>query len=494
MRILLDTNIFIPLEDSSIGMNGAIAELNRLTVSKHQLLIHPGTAIDLFRDKNEDRKQKILSRLHKYSQLESPPIFLEGEEEPLFGCPKKENDSIDNLILLAVHKNCVHWLITQDEGIHRKAKRIGAQERVLTVDQAITVLATSESQTLKLYPSVQDVPCYTLELKNPFFDSLREAYNGFDDWYIEKCSKTGRRAWICTSNNDIHAICIYNIEKNPIVTTENKGLPGLVLKLCTFKVLKRGYKIGELLLKQAFNYATDNDIDNIYVTVEPNKHGMLEDLFYDFGFYLYGIECKGRDNVFVKNFPKNFPVNNLLPLEYSIKFFPKLKISNNSVYLVPIKPQYHDILFPEKSRQNDLFRDEISSAGNTIKKAYLCNSKSNSIKAGDVLFFYRTEDEKAITSYGIVDQFYIENDPEKIFQWVSKRTVYSFAEIQKMRGKQTKIILFRLIGHLQKNIYFNKLKSMDIVSGPIQSITKINKQKTINIINEANLSNCILSN
>jgi rRNA-processing protein FCF1 len=493
MRILLDTNIFIPLEDSSIDIDDAIAELNRLASSKHQLLVHPGTAIDLCRDKNEDRKQKILARLNKYSQLESAPIFLEGEEESLLGSPKKDNDSIDNLILLAVYKNCVHWLITQDEGIHKKAKRIGAQERVLTVDQAITVLAKVEYPALKLYPSIKDVPCHSLNLKNPFFDSLREAYDGFDGWFVEKCSKTGRKAWVCANDNEIHAICIYNIERDPIVTVENKGLPGEALKLCTFKVLKRGYKIGELLLKQAFSYAVKNNIDCIYVTVEPHKHGLLEELFYDFGFDLYGIDCKGRDNVFVKTFPKFFQNNDLGSLEYAIRFFPKIKISNSSVYLVPIKPHYHDILFPEISRQNDLFRDDISSAGNTIKKAYLCNSNSSSIKAGDVLFFYRTEDEKSITSYGIVDQFYIENDPDKIFQWVSKRTVYSFSEIQNMRGKKTKIILFRQVDHLQNYINFNKLKSMNIVSGPIQSITKISKQKTVDIINEANLGGCILS-
>jgi rRNA-processing protein FCF1 len=493
MRILLDTNILIPLEDSSIDLDYAIAELNRLASSKHQLLVHHGTAIDLRRDKNEDRKSKILARLNKYSQLESAPVFLEGEEEGLFGSPKRGNDRIDNLILLAVYKNCVHWLITQDEGIHKKAKRIGAQERVLTVDQAITVLEKEASPTLKLYPAVKDVPCHSLNLTDPFFNSLRDAYDGFDDWFVEKCSKTGRKAWLCTNDNEIHAICIYNIEHNPIVTIENKGLPGEALKLCTFKVMKRGYKIGELLLKQAFSYAVKNSIDWIYVTVEPHKHGMLEELFFDFGFELYGRDCKGRDNVFVKNFPKIFPHNDLGPLEYAIKFFPKIKISNNSVYLVPIKPLYHDILFPEISRQNDLFRDDISSAGNTIKKAYLCNSNSKSIKAGDVLFFYRTEDEKSITSYGIVDQFYIENDPDKIFQWVSKRTVYSFSEIQNMKGKQTKIILFRLVDHLQNNINFNKLKSMNIVSGPIQSITKISKQKTIDIINEANLSDSVLS-
>lgn len=495
MRILLDTNIFIPLEDSSIDIDEALTELNRMISGKHQLLVHPATATDLANDKDKDRRKKILARLNKYPKLESPPTFSEGEEEALMGMPKKENDQVDNLILLAVHKNCVHWLVTRDEGIHKKANRLGEQERVLTVDQAISALSKSDTKELSLYPSIKNVLCHTLDLKNAFFDSLRESYD-FDKWFIEKCSKPGRYAWICADDTDIHAICIYKMENSPILTIERKGLQGNILKICTFKVIKRGYKIGELLLKQAFNYAIENRIDHVYVTIEPDKYELLEELFNDFGFYIYGVDVKGRDNVFVKDFPKTFPINDNNPLEYAIKYFPLLKISSNSVYIIPIQPNFHEILFPELKNkiQLDLFDDEPSSAGNTIKKAYLCNANTKSIKPGDILFFYRTEDDKAITSYGIVDQFYIESDPEKIFQWVSKRTVYSYDEIMEMNGKNIKIILFRLVGHLESHIGFEKLKHIKVITGSIQSVTQITDYKIKNIIDEAKLNDCILSN
>ncbi|NOT83283.1 MAG: N-acetyltransferase [Methylococcaceae bacterium] len=493
MRILLDTNIFIPLEDSSIDIDHTLAELSRISSGKHQFLVHPATVDDINRDKDENRKLKILARLNKYPKLESPPAFKnEMEEEHLFGVQKKDNDRVDNLILLAIHNNCVHWLITQDQGIHKKSKIIGEQERVLTVAQAIAALSKFNLQESKLYPSIKDVPCHTLDIKNVFFDSLRESYN-FDDWFNNKCAKTGRKTWICSEGKEIHAICIYNLEVNPIITLENKGLLGKALKLCTFKVEKRGYKIGELLLKQAFSYAVENKIDYIYLTIEPGKHGLLEELFLDFGFHLFGLDDKGRDNVFVKDFPNTFPRNDDKPLEYAIKYFPKIKICENSVYLIPIKPKYHEILFPELAKQNDMFVDENPSAGNTIKKAYLCNANSRSIKPGDVIFLYRSEDYQAITSYGIVDQFYIESDPEKIIQWVSKRTVYSYKEIEKMAGKDIKIILFRLVAHLMKPLDLHRLKQLDVVSGAIQSITKINKTKARYIINEAELNDSVLS-
>lgn len=492
MRILLDTNIFIPLEDSSINIDERLVELNRIVSGNHQLLIHPATIFDLERDKNKERREKIIPRLKKYLQLESPPSFDEGEEELLMGNPKKDNDHIDNLILLALKRNCVHWLITEDTGIHNKAKSIGEQERVLGVEQAINALRVDDSGS-NIYPNIEDIYCYEIsnDINNLFFDSLRKAYD-FNTWFNEKCARAARKTWICRERNDIHAICIYKEEIRPIVTTDNKILQGKVLKLCTFKVAKYGYKIGELLLKQAFTYAIDKKIDYVYVTVEPNKHKQLEELFSDFGFYYYGIDTNARDSVFVKEFPKNFPETNDSPLEYAIKYFPLIKISKNSVYIVPIIPHFHKILFPELNNQSDLFTG-INSAGNTIKKAYLCHASTNSIKQGDILFFYKSKDEMAITSYGIVDQFHIENDSDNILKWVGKRTVYPDKDIKKMACKEVKVILFRLIGHLDNYISFEKLTKQKIVNGSIQSITKIPNEKVKEIIYEAKLNNRVLS-
>lgn len=494
MRILLDTNIFIPLEDSALDLDEKIAELNRLVSGKHQLLIHPATLLDLNRDKDLERSGKIKSRLAKYHELLSPPDLDKDLEIQLFGEPKKENDTVDNLILYALKSNCVHWLVTEDGGIHKKAKKIGEEERVLTVEQAITILAKQDSEELNLFPNIQDVPCYTIDLSNDFFDSLREGYDGFDDWFNNKCAKADRHAWVWLENEEIQAICIYKVEDSPIVNFEKQGLPGKALKLCTFKVSKLGNKIGELLLKQAFNYAIENQFDYVYATVEPIQHKFLEDLLKDYGFYQYGIDGEGRDYVYVKDFPKTPPNTNDEPLEYAIRYYPYIKIKDNDVYLVPIKPQYHSVLFPEIEPQPDLFGLSTSSAGNAIKQAYLCKSPVKNIKPGDILFFYRTQDEKAITTYGVVDHFYIEREPEKILQWVSKRTVFTYEEIQEMAGSDVKVILFRFIRHLNNNVSFKRLKEIDVVKGPIQSITKLNKEKVGLLLHETRVDDSTLFN
>jgi rRNA-processing protein FCF1 len=496
MRILIDTNIIIPLEDSRVNIDEKLAKLNRQASGKHQLLIHPESYKDIQRDKNEERKHSMLLRLGKYLQLESPPVLINEEENHLFGAPKKENDYVDNRILYSLYKHCVHWLITEDEGIHRKAKKLGLGERVFTVEQVIGTLDKLDGTKVNLFPNISDVACHTIDLKNKFFDSLREGYSGFNDWFNKKCCQDGRRAWICQNGEDLYAICIYKREFNEVVTLDGISLSGGLLKICTFKVALRGYKIGELLLKQCFTYASDNNLKYAYVTVDPSDHGLLRELLIDFGFSKIGLHLDGRDEVFVKEFPKPPLKTEDGPLEYAIKYFPTIKLLNNATYLVPIKPQYHSILFPEIQEQQDLFLGESNSAGNAIKQAYLCKTPNKSIKPGDILFFYRTQDSMSITSYGIVEQFEIEHEEEKIFQWVAKRTVYSYDEISSMvhEGKAIKVILFRLVGHFKIPVSYQRLKDLSVISAPIQSVISTTQENTKLIFKEAELDDCFISN
>jgi rRNA-processing protein FCF1 len=499
MRILIDTNIFIPLEDSNVDLDTKIAELCRLVSAKHELLLHPATIDDIQRDSNHARRDRTLARIHRYPLLESPPVFAPGEEVALLSEPKNANDAVDNIILLALHKNCVNWLISQDDGLHKKAKSLGQEERVLTVEQAVVSLSQMDSRELLLYPTIDDVPCHSISLKDQFFDSLRDGYGDtdFDKWFIEKCQQGGRRAWVSGSAGNIDAICIYKIENDPRATIDDRCIRGAVLKLCTFKVVKRGYKIGELLLKQAFGYAFDNHLGHVYVTVEPGKHEMLVELFEDFGFEYFGIDEKGRDSVYIKQIPVSAPVEILNALDYAVKYYPYVSLRQCAAYLVPIAPGFHSILFPEIAVQADFIESPRLSAGNAIKQAYLCNSNCKSIRPGDLLFFYRTHDYMAITSYGVVDQFYIENDSATILQWVSKRTVFSGEDIRVMAENSkngVKVILFRLMGHCNNDVEYAKLLRMSIIKGPIQSITRISDDAVTSIVNEAGINDRFLPN
>lgn len=95
MNILLDTNIIIPLEDTSRVLDTPFAELRKLSAEqKHCLYIHPIQLLDISRDKNEERKNIVKSRLAQYIQIENPPILSEKECTELGLRQANENDKV----------------------------------------------------------------------------------------------------------------------------------------------------------------------------------------------------------------------------------------------------------------------------------------------------------------------------------------------------------------------------------------------------------------
>jgi predicted nucleic acid-binding protein len=122
MRILLDTNIIIPLEDSSKTPGESFSELVRLANANNlQLIVYPASLEDIQRDGDGQRRKISLSRVRKYPFLENPPIPDASELERLELKQEDENDRVDNQILYSIYKDAANILMTEDRGLHRKA-------------------------------------------------------------------------------------------------------------------------------------------------------------------------------------------------------------------------------------------------------------------------------------------------------------------------------------------------------------------------------------
>ncbi|MDO8442351.1 MAG: N-acetyltransferase [Polaromonas sp.] len=473
LRFLLDTNILLPLQDSLLVLEPSLAKFIRLAnVGGHQLLYHPASKVDIERDKDVQRRERTLARFKQYTRLEGVP------SSPRNTAQTSANEACDNDIFHALECSAVHALVTEDKGIHTKARQAGLGHRVYNIQTAEDWLRRLHEPSEVRLPNIEDVPMYGLtnQLDSTLFDSLRASYDtpqrSFNTWFHEK-AQTGRKAWIARNDQGVaEAICIYAPQTDEIINNNQDRLQGLSLKLCTFKVGEqiRGRKIGELFLKAAFRFASENRCENIFVHTSPEQVYLLE-LLADFGFEQHGVY--GADIMLVKPHPIAAPVSNLPALEYARLYFPHFRHDANvQKFLVPIQPQYHQILFPDLSRQAQLFGGN-STAGNAIKQAYLCKAATTQVQPGDVVLFYRTEDEKAVTTFGIVERYEVHDSAANIMQLVSRRTVYSQKEIEAMSGTPTKVMLFRLAGHLTTPVTYSSLRHEGIVSGPIQSIIKI---------------------
>lgn len=496
MRFILDTNIIIPLEDSSKILEAPLSHfIKSAALSGHTLMYHPATVRDIQRDLNQIRKEISLSRLNKYIQLEGHSNNKDDIDH-LFGYSNTDNDACDNEILYALYCNCADFLISEDIGIHRKAKRFGISDRVLYIQQARNLFGIDAKSDNITFPGISNKFLSEIDPNNNFFDSLRSSYSGFNHWF-EKSQRSGRKAWIISDESNIGAIIIYKEEESPIVTDDSKGLKGKSLKLCTFKVgeLCQGRKFGELLLKKSFNYAFEGNYDWIYLTIREDSQLHLIELLGNFGFETFGkcLQLNGEYDLVLAKPMKPVTAELYDTLDFTKKYYPWFTIKQNTqAYVVPIQPRYHLQLFPEIQVQPSLFENSIT-AGNAINQAYLSNSKIKSINSGDVLLFYRSGDTKGITSIGIIEKCERTRDSKIVIQLTRKRTIYSENDIDKICEKDTLVILFKVICHFEAAISSKSLADIGII-GAIQTIRRISRIHLEHILKEYRVKNYFHSN
>ncbi|TFH40961.1 MAG: hypothetical protein E4G94_08705, partial [ANME-2 cluster archaeon] len=456
MRILIDTNIFIGRENDHVLSDELQALLKILNSKQIEILIHPKSFEEIKRDSNISRKRIALSKLNTYPILEhSPDQNKDDDFLNAVGIPSKINDEIDNEILYSVYRDAVDFLITEDKGIHKKSIQLDISDRVLCVDEGIDVFGKEllKEEVVKP-PALKEDAVHNLDLSDPIFESLKKEYgeSEFSEWF-RKSSREGRKCWVhYRIDGSIGALLIRKIENEPIKS--NPSLPAKKrLKIATLKVTHVGYKIGELFVKLAIDYAIKNNIDEIYLTHFTNPdNDNLVDLITEYGFYKAAIKDDGEE-IFVKELlADKDKIASMHPLEISNMFYPSLYDGDEvNKFVVPIRPEYHQRLFTDyKGRQTSLLEhaDEFIVEGNTIKKAYLSSSRIRNLTSGDILLFYRTVDSE-ITSLGVVERvLYGLQDKDEILRNVRKRTVYSMEEIEKMAKKPTLVILFKWHFHL----------------------------------------------
>lgn len=486
LRFLLDTNVLIPLQDSMLTLQPSLTNFVRLcNAHGHQLLYHQASVDDIQRDANVERRDRTLARLLQYTKLQARP------ECPWNTQDTSINDACDNEILYALEQNAAHALVTEDQKIHRKAQELGLGSRVYFIQSADDWLKRLHEPAAAQLPNIDDVELHALtaQLQSPFFDSIRADYPEFDDWFRRKAME-GRRAWIYrdTPGQNAAAICIYAIQTNVPITDDGQVLQGDSLKLCTFKVgdAVRGRKVGELFLRAAFAYATQHKCSSIFLHANEVQQQHLKSLIEDFGFGFAG--SYKNDGVYVKSHPIQAPAIQLEAFEYAKRFYPHY-LSGEEVqkYLVPIQPQFHDILFPDYQRPGNALPHPHPRrhVGNAIKLAYLCHTPNKRPKPGDVVLFYRSRDLKAVTTLGIVERYVASTSADEIARIVSRRTVYSVQQIEQLAQSETKVMLFRLIQHFDEPITYAELRRLRVVKGAPQSIMVISDESFSRILNTA---------
>ncbi|PCJ17846.1 MAG: N-acetyltransferase [Candidatus Cloacimonadota bacterium] len=244
-----------------------------------------------------------------------------------------------------------------------------------------------------------------INIKDSFFDSLKEDYEEFESWFKKKSDK---EAFIFESESDLLAFLYLKVESEEVTDIEPNLPKKNRLKIGTFKIEPHGTRLGERFIKKMFDYALDKGLDEAYVTIFK-KHDYLIKLFEKYGFKHCGTKTtdNGIEEVYIKCFSDE---NNDVLIDYPVMPFKK---NETNIYLMPIDPPYHTRLFPDSILNNEdsSIVDDCSHT-NSIHKVYIAFRDDIGLKRGDILAVYRTKKgldgpakyKSVVTSFCVVEE------------------------------------------------------------------------------------------
>ncbi len=501
---LIDTNVIIHLEDNKAVEPDFSALTSLAAKHKVDILVHEAARDDVSRDKDTARRAISLSKLVKFQTLSKVRGLSAAELSNAFGPLPKHNDIVDATMLHALSIGAADFLVSQDRGLHERARRHSSElgRRVLYVADAVQLLRTTYEPIEAPVRFIDEVVAHAIPLTDTIFDSLREGYPGFNKWWTEKCVKQRRFCWII-EDEGIAGLLVRKDESAADTDATEKA--NKILKICTFKVRpeKRGLKLGELLLKKAFWFAQKNKYALVYITTYEGQTSLIDLLEY-FGFRHTATKDDG-ERVYEKSIGTRAPIPQDGDNHFDIHRlnYPRFAIVQETLaFGIPIKEDYHDILYPDLKQQDQLslfgapgLGGGPRRPGNTIRKVYLCRAQSNLGPPGSILFFYKgkssSSPSQAMTAIGILEDFQLARSTRELLQMTGGRSVYSEKKLEGWQATEkspVKVINYLLAAYIDPHIGLAQLQKNNIIGmHPPQSIFRISHTRLDNLLSQIDL-------
>jgi len=259
-----------------------------------------------------------------------------------------------------------------------------------------------------------------VNIDDPFFDSLKQDYAEFGQWFTEKSND---HAYVFIGDEGaIDGFLYLKIENGPVEDVTPPMPSERRIKVGTFKVNPHGKKLGERFLKKIYDHAVTQGANEIYLTVFE-KHESLIALVTRYGFRQKATKstANGTELVFVKSMKDEG--SNVLDR------YPLVKISDHSIYLLSLYPNWHTRLLPDSILRNeDASIVQDVSHTNSIHKVYLAAMQGmESIRQGDIILIYRTSDGAGPAHYrSVVTSVCVVEEYQNICSFSSKEEFLSY--------------------------------------------------------------------
>lgn len=381
--------------------------LDRLGISKH---VHPESLREIRGYHDKTVVDAVLVRAESYhTSRTTAPLLPQLHARFTTG---NDNTKVDIILLNELASGRVDLLITEDNGLRRAAHEVGVSG-VVSIAEFLALADAVEPQLPEYrIPTIEKKLIGQLDFGDPFFDSLRSTYPGFDRWLHRKADEP---AYILRTELGLGAFLYLKFEDqdedyhdiSPPLSSARR------LKIGTFKVSYNGFRVGERLLHIAFDAAIVANVDELYITIHKggDEHDRLFRLLEHWGFKQHGIKKSqaGEELVLTRSIFANDDFKTIFSQ------YPRIRRSAGH-FLVPIYPAYHTDLFPESILRTESPADyvELLPYRNGIAKSYISRSIDRSARPGDSLLFYRTQDHgpgwytSVVTTLAVVEKLVLD--------------------------------------------------------------------------------------
>ncbi|RGM93987.1 hypothetical protein DXB86_05550 [Collinsella sp. OM06-18AC] len=280
---------------------------------------------------------------------------------------------------------------------------------------------------------IQQLPFSEVNLDDPFFDSLKYSYLGFDEWFSRKATGGESAYFAFDSHNNLIAM-LYLKEESGLEEGVTPRMDFPRLKIGTFKVdFDHHTGIGKRLLAIALREFAKSGQNFLYVTMHDNENtSSLAKLLYKYGFSFWG--SKDQETVLYKTRPCSD--------DDTFSRYPFVSRSLGNCWILSIRPEYHKKLFGDVHLTSESGQPKIDERClNSIEKIYLSGSQSAAdMVEGDKVIIYRTTDyegpahyRSVVTSVCTVVKVVNLNffrDEEDFLKKVRGKTVYTLEELR----------------------------------------------------------------
>lgn len=280
---------------------------------------------------------------------------------------------------------------------------------------------------------IQQLSFSEVNLDDPFFDSLKYSYLGFDEWFSRKALDGECAYFAFDSCNNLIAM-LYLKEESGLEEGVTPRMDFPRLKIGTFKVdFDHHTGIGKRLLAIALREFARSGQNFVYVTMHENENtSSLAKLLYKYGFSFWG--SKDQETVLYKTRPCSD--------DDTFSRYPFVSRSLGNCWILSIRPEYHKKLFGDVHLTSESGQPKIDERClNSIEKIYLSGSQSAAdMVEGDKVIIYRTTDyegpahyRSVVTSVCTVVKVVNLNffrDEEDFLKKVRGKTVFTLEELR----------------------------------------------------------------